>query len=95
MLETLKSGDANDAMAGSVSYQSLFGTVAGGMYLAKGALAAKGDAGANGHGDYLETRIHLARFYAETEIPPAAGLEISATRGAGILYAVTPDRLAS
>ncbi len=95
MLQTLKSGEANDAMAGSVPYLSLFGAVSGGMYLAKGALAAHEETTSNGHGDYLETRIRLAQFFAETEIPPAIGLETTATRGAGILYSESPDRLAS
>ena len=48
------------ALAGASPYLRLFGLAAGGIYLAKGALAAARDGTANGQ------EIAIARFFAET-----------------------------
>jgi acyl-CoA dehydrogenase len=57
------------AFAGATSYGRLFALAAGGVFLARGALAAA--RGANGDGG----RITLARHFAETQVPLTAGLK--------------------
>lgn len=78
------------ALAGATPYLRLFGLAAGGVYLAKGALAAKRENGA-GESDY----IALARFFAETQVPVARGLALSITDGADGLLAIPVARLSA
>ncbi len=59
------------ALAGAVPYGRLFANAAGGVFLARGALAAA--RGANGSG--MDTPITLARHFAETQAPLSAGLK--------------------
>ena len=72
MLANLKSAP-NDCLAGATPYLRLFGTVAGGHFLARAALArSEGDT----------ARVHLARYYADQIMPAALGLVGPATAGA-------------
>ena len=57
------------AFAGATTYGRLFALTAGGVFLARGALAAA--RGANGGA----THIALARHFAETQVPMTAGLK--------------------
>jgi 3-(methylsulfanyl)propanoyl-CoA dehydrogenase len=66
------------ALAGAAPYLRLFGLAAGGIYLAKGALAAARDAGANGQAQ----PILLARFFAENLATAAPGLKETVVAGA-------------
>jgi 3-(methylthio)propanoyl-CoA dehydrogenase len=88
----------NDVFAGATPYLRIFGTVVGGLYLAKGAAAAQRllDAGDTGtfDADYLQARITVARFYAEQLLPQVHGLVGAVTAGADDLYALTPTQLA-
>jgi 3-(methylthio)propanoyl-CoA dehydrogenase len=91
-------GTPNDVFAGATPYLRIFGTVVGGMMLAKGAAAAQrlldaGDTAAFG-ADYLEARITVARFYAEQLLPQVHGLVGAVTSGADDLYALSPAQLA-
>jgi len=63
------------ALAVAVPYLKLWGSVAGGWQLGRGALAAARHL-ADGVGDarFLTAKIHTARFYAESVLPQAAGL---------------------
>ncbi|RPI25714.1 MAG: hypothetical protein EHM57_01145 [Actinobacteria bacterium] len=79
--------DVNDALAGAAPYLRMFGTVAGGYYLARFALHAASDDGAR-----AEDTIDTAVFYAEQLLPQAAGLLPAATGGAAILFAIDPER---
>ena len=79
------------AMAGAVPYLRLFGLAAGGVYLAKGALAAaRGNSVGNG-----QSAIALARFFAETQATAAAGLKDAVIGGAEATLALTPDLLSA
>ncbi len=79
------------AMAGAVSYLRLFGLAAGGVYLAKGALAAsRGQAVGN-----AQTAIALARFFAETQATAANGLKDTVMNGADATLLLTPDALSA
>jgi len=72
MSETLRS-NAHDALAGATPFLALFGIIAGGHFLGRGALA--GDA----------ARIALARFYAKNTLPQGDGLAAAALAGAAAL----------
>ncbi|WP_052666140.1 acyl-CoA dehydrogenase [Nitriliruptor alkaliphilus] len=97
--------EPNEVFAGATPYLRVFATVVGGWLLAKGAKAAQDllDAGSDGSGatlarddaDYLEARIVTARFYAEQLLPQVAGLAGAVKAGAGDLYALSGDQLAS
>jgi len=83
-----------DALAGAQPYLELFGTVAGGHFLARGALAAKAqlDRG-EGDAEFLRARITIARFFADTFLPLASGLAHAATYPSEAFYEVTPAAL--
>jgi len=81
MLASLKSAP-NDSLAGASPYLRLFGTVAGGHYLAQAALKTADSA-----------RLALAGFYAANIMPGVHGLLGPATAGAESLFALTADEL--
>jgi acyl-CoA dehydrogenase len=66
------------ALAGAAPYLRLFGVAAGGIYLAKGALAATRDGAANGQSH----SIAIARFFAENIATSAPGLKETVMTGA-------------
>jgi alkylation response protein AidB-like acyl-CoA dehydrogenase len=82
------------AVAGvAVPYLKLFGTVAGGWMMARGALAAgekirQPDA----DHDFLNGKLATARFYAEHELPKAAPLAREVTGGAASVLALRPEK---
>jgi acyl-CoA dehydrogenase len=84
-----RTGDPRDAAAGAVPYMRLWGTVAGGWMLARGAVAAQSGL-ADGTGDpaYLTAKIVTARFYGEHILPRAASLKAAATAGAATVMAM-------
>ena len=89
-------GAPKDALAGATPYLKVFGTVVGGWTIAKLALAAHQEL-AQGSDDaaWLEAKITSARFYAEQVLPTAAGFVPQVQAGAGVLYEVDADSLAS
>ena len=78
------------AMAGAQPYLRLFGLAAGGVYLARGALAVVRD-GASGS---QNPRIALARYFAENHVTAAPGLAETVTAGADATLALEPEALA-
>ncbi len=85
-------GDPRDAAAGAVPFMRLWGTVAGGWLLAKGAVAVKA-ALASGEGDpaFLKSKLITARFYGEHILPRAASLKAAATAGSATMMALADD----
>jgi len=81
MLASLKAAP-NDSLAGASPYLRLFGTVAGGHYLAQAALKTADSA-----------RLALSGFYAVNILPGVHGLLGPATAGAESLFALTADEL--
>jgi len=70
--EELRRNRPARALAAATPYLDLFGTVAGGVYLARGAAAAaKMMAAGEGDRRLLETRVALARFYGANILPRA------------------------
>jgi acyl-CoA dehydrogenase len=80
------------ALAGATPYLRLFGLAVGGIYLARGALAATADGSLAGDS---ERRVALARFFAENLAVAAPGLAASITSGADAVFAVEPHRLSA
>ena len=81
--------DPNDRLAGATPYLDMFGTVAGGAYLARLAIAAAGE----DRDDWLDAKIDTAVFYAHQILPRAAGWLPSVKAGAAELFAIPVDRL--
>ncbi|PKQ02394.1 MAG: acyl-CoA dehydrogenase, partial [Alphaproteobacteria bacterium HGW-Alphaproteobacteria-12] len=86
MLDALKS-TPDDCLAGASPYLRLFGIVAGGHYLALGALRSVGLEDA-------PSRLSLARFYAASLLPAAHGLLGPSIAGADSLPAANSAVLA-
>ena len=80
------------ALAGAQPYLRLFGLAAGGVYLARGALAAVRD-GAASNGT-ANTRVALARFFAENLTVVAPGLRDTITTGGDSTLILEPEALA-
>jgi hypothetical protein len=83
------------ALAGASPYLRLFGLAAGGVYLAKGALAAARTGAANGQGEAAAQAIAIARFFAETLLTAAPGLKETVVAGADATLALTPQALSA
>ena len=81
--------DPNDRLAGASPYLDMFGTVAGGAYLIRMALAAA----AEERDAWLDAKINTAAFYAHQILPRAAGWLPSTSAGASELFAVPIDGL--
>jgi alkylation response protein AidB-like acyl-CoA dehydrogenase len=86
--------DPNQAAAGATPYLRMLGTVAGGFFLAKSALAAsrlleEGSADK----EFLEAKIVTARFYAEQLLPLGTALLGPITAGKETMFAIDPDEM--
>ncbi|MBV6632050.1 MAG: acyl-CoA dehydrogenase [Alphaproteobacteria bacterium] len=82
----LENGKELDTVAaGAVAYTKLFGLVAGGYVLAQSAvigLAMMGQpGGANGKGEFFDTKLITALYFAQNVMPQTAGLLPSITTG--------------
>ncbi|WP_439534330.1 acyl-CoA dehydrogenase [Polymorphobacter sp.] len=88
--------DPDDKAAGATPYLRLMGLTIGGWLLARQAQTAHAML-VQGEGDsvFLKAKIATARFYAEHLLPQAAALSAPVMRGAGLLYAVSEEALAS
>jgi hypothetical protein len=86
--------DQEHVLAAATPYLKQFGNVAGGYYLARGALAAAG-AIRDGSSDkaYLDSKIAIANFYAGNFLPEAEALTTAVTGGADMLAKIDPALL--
>jgi alkylation response protein AidB-like acyl-CoA dehydrogenase len=86
--------DPNQAAAGATPYLNMLGTVAGGYFLAKSALAASKllEQGDNDK-EFLEAKIATARFYAEQLLPLGTALLGPITAGKESLFAIDPEQM--
>ncbi|RRN65828.1 acyl-CoA dehydrogenase [Caulobacter sp. 602-1] len=78
-----------DALSGATAYLKLLGDVVGGWMLAKGALAASGEADAA----WADSKRALARVFAESVLAQVPGAAAGVMLGAADLEAMTPDVL--
>jgi alkylation response protein AidB-like acyl-CoA dehydrogenase len=85
-------GDLSKAAAVATPYLNLFGTVAGGWLLGRGALAARArlDAGSD-DARFLAAKIKTARFYAENLLPQAAAQAVVVMTGAESTLALADE----
>jgi hypothetical protein len=77
-------------MAGATPYQEMLGTLAGGYYLARQALAALPKADDD---SWMASKVVTARFYAVNLLPKVQGLLPAVTSGSDLLFAVGDDHL--
>jgi alkylation response protein AidB-like acyl-CoA dehydrogenase len=85
--------DPRIAAAGAAPYLRLFGTVAGGALLAKGALAAAHAlAGGDGDRGFYDARLATARFYAEHVLIQAPALVQTVRDGAASVLEFSEDQ---
>jgi acyl-CoA dehydrogenase len=84
----------DSAMAAAVPYLRLFGLAAGGVYLARGALAAARNGAGSGHAEASQP-IAVARFFAETLATAAPGLKDSVVDGAAATLMLAPEVLSA
>ncbi|MEJ1968961.1 MAG: acyl-CoA dehydrogenase [Rhizomicrobium sp.] len=81
-----------DALAGATAYLKLLGDLTGGWMLAKGALAAAAHVGDDSD-QWWQTRIGLARVFAEQVLAQTPGLAAGVTAGAIDLLKTSPRAL--
>ena len=79
------------ALAGATPYLRLFGLAAGGVYLARGALATV----RNGGTATNSMPVALARFFAESLATTASGLARCVSEGSEAVLEVSPDQLSA
>jgi alkylation response protein AidB-like acyl-CoA dehydrogenase len=92
MAETVAT-DMPRALAASVPYLRMLGTVAGGWLLAKGGLAAQEAlATRSSQAGFFEAKLVIARFFAEHRLAGVPGL-LPAITGAGAVVAFDPELL--
>jgi alkylation response protein AidB-like acyl-CoA dehydrogenase len=85
-----------DSLAAAQPFLKQFGNVAGGYYLARGAVAAALAAGEpQADKAYLESKIAIAAFYADNYLVEAAGLTAAVTAGAGVVGKLDPAALSA
>ena len=82
--------EPDDCLAGATPYLKLFGTVAGGYCLAKGALAAVSAPSGNDGNSFLSGKKAVAHFYALNLLPSVHGLTTPVKSGAAPLFAHDP-----
>lgn len=82
----VRQGDLNDRFAGAVPYQRAFARVLSGHFHLRAAVAEQGQGAA---------RTRLARFYILRLLPEYVALLEHVRQGAGDIYAITPDDLAT
>ena len=84
------SDDVQARMAGATPYQEMLGTLAGGYYLARQALAALQNADSD---SWLAAKISTARFYGVNLLPKVHGLLAGVTDGPDLLFAIDDEHI--
>ncbi len=87
--------DPEHALAGATPYLKQFGNVAGGFYLAKGAVAAAIAAQESAEKDYYEAKIEIATFFADNYLTEAVSLTGAIKAGARAVARIDPDLLSA
>ncbi len=82
------SDDVGARMAGATPYQELLGTLTGGYYLARQAIAALPDVDSD---PWMAAKVATARFYAVNLLPKVHGLLAGVTDGPDLLFAVDDE----
>ncbi len=86
-------GDPRRSAVAAVPYLKLFGTVAGGHFLARGAVSAVEHLGGGASdSDFYEARLAVARFYADHILSQAPALLHPIRDGASAVLALAEDQ---
>ncbi|MBT8207189.1 MAG: acyl-CoA dehydrogenase [Acidimicrobiia bacterium] len=85
----MASGEYADAVAGATPFTRMWGTVVGGAFLARSAIAASQLAS----GDEHRAKLTVARFYCEQILPTAGGLLGSVLATADPLFELSDEEL--
>lgn len=85
------SDDPRDRMAGATHYQEMLGTLAGGYYLARQAIAAI----VRVDDPWMVAKVSTARFYATTILPTVSGLADSVMSGSDVVFEVADTLIGS
>ncbi len=85
----IASDDVEARLAGATPYLEMIGTLAGGYYLARQALAALEAAPDD---PWLAAKVATARFYMRTILPRVHGLADAVVAGSDVLFAI-PDEM--
>jgi hypothetical protein len=88
----LSSGDPNEAMAVSVDYMMLVGTVCGGWQMARAARVAQNKLMTGEDSLFHEAKLVTARFYIEHVLPKADALLRSIQNGGISIMALTEEQ---
>jgi 3-(methylthio)propanoyl-CoA dehydrogenase len=93
IVATQAEGDLRGAAAGAVAYLTLWGNVAGGWMLARSAVAALDGLRAPGaNAPFLETKLIVARFYAEQILAPSPALLPTIRSARNTVMALSEDQ---
>jgi len=82
--------DVAARMAGATPYLDMLGTLAGGYYLARQALAALPGAADDA---WLSAKVSTATFYAKNLLPTVHGLSEAVTAGADVLFSIDDSHI--
>ena len=82
--------DQADVLAGATPYLKQFGNAVGGYYLAHGAKAAAIAVGEGEDPAYYESKIALAKYYADNYLTEAVALTDTITTGASAVARIEP-----
>lgn len=86
--------DQEHVLAAATPYLKQFGNVAGGYYLARGALAAAGAIrDSSTDKEYVESKIAIADFFADNYLSESEALTIAVTAGGDKLVGIDPEVL--
>ncbi|MEM9619356.1 MAG: acyl-CoA dehydrogenase [Pseudomonadota bacterium] len=85
----------DDVLAGATPYLKQFGNVAGGYYLARGAVAAALAINEGGDTDYFNAKIAITEFYAENYLTEAVALTGAVMAGADSVARIDPALLSA
>ena len=90
------SHNQEDVLAGATPYLKQFGNVAGGYYLSKGAMASALAANEKGaDAVWHESKLAIAKYYADNYLTEAMGLTEAVTAGADTIARLDPDLLSA
>ena len=90
----MAAGDFADAVAGATPFTRMWGTVVGGAFLARAAIAAAELLESDPNDDTLTAKQAIARFYCEQILPTASGLLGSVLAPAAPLFELPNEELA-
>ena len=94
MMEQIRT-NPNNALAGATPYLEMFGIVAGGTYLARGAISAVNGLDDRPNDTFLKQKLAVAAFYAANILPQGKGLVATICQGSAGLFELDTDEFST